>query len=62
MGVSPPLGPGTSPGRPHNPADFARPHRDVIARFGRFPHRNALLGRESSAEELAFLQTPGSRF
>ena len=35
-------------------ADFARRHRDVIARFGRFPHRNALLGRLSSAEELAF--------
>ena len=43
-------------------ADFARRHRDVIARFGRFPHRNALLGRVSSAEELSFLQTPGSRF
>jgi uncharacterized protein (DUF924 family) len=43
-------------------ADFARRHRDVIARFGRFPHRNAVLGRDSSAEELAFLQTPGSRF
>jgi uncharacterized protein (DUF924 family) len=43
-------------------ADFARRHRDVIARFGRFPHRNAALGRDSSAEELAFLQTPGSRF
>ena len=43
-------------------ADFARRHRDVIARFGRFPHRNVLLGRISSAEELAFLQTPGSRF
>jgi uncharacterized protein (DUF924 family) len=43
-------------------ADFARRHRDVIARFGRFPHRNAALGRVSSAEELAFLQTPGSRF
>jgi uncharacterized protein (DUF924 family) len=43
-------------------ADFARRHWDVIARFGRFPHRNALLGRVSSAEELAFLQTPGSRF
>jgi hypothetical protein len=43
-------------------ADFARRHRDVIARFGRFPHRNALLGRVSCAEELAFLQTPGSRF
>jgi uncharacterized protein (DUF924 family) len=46
---------------PHT-ADFARRHRDVIARFGRFPHRNALLGWVSSAEELAFLQTPGSRF
>ena len=46
---------------PHT-ADFARRHRDVIARFGRFPHRNAALGRVSSAEELAFLQTPGSRF
>ncbi len=43
-------------------AEFARRHRDVIARFGRFPHRNAALGRVSSAEELAFLQTPGSRF
>ena len=43
-------------------ADFARRHRDVIARFRRFPHRNAALGRVSSAEELAFLQTPGSRF
>jgi uncharacterized protein (DUF924 family) len=43
-------------------ADFARRHRDVIARFGRFPHRNAAFGRVSSAEELAFLQTPGSRF
>jgi len=43
-------------------ADFARRHRDVISRFGRFPHRNAVLGRVSSAEELAFLQTPGSRF
>lgn len=43
-------------------ADFARRHRDVIARFGRFPHRNAVLGRLSSPEELAFLQTPGSGF
>jgi len=43
-------------------AAFARRHRDVIARFGRFPHRNALLWRVSSAEELAFLKTPGSRF
>jgi uncharacterized protein (DUF924 family) len=43
-------------------ADFALRHRDVIARFGRFPHRNAALGRVSSAAELAFLQLPGSGF
>ena len=43
-------------------ADFALRHRDVIAQFGRFPHRNAALGRVSSAEELAFLQKPGSGF
>ncbi len=42
--------------------DFAIRHRDVIARFGRFPHRNAILGRESTAEELAFLEQPGSSF
>ena len=34
---------------------FARQHYDIIARFGRFPHRNAALGRESTAEELGFL-------
>lgn len=43
-------------------ADYARRHRDVVARFGRFPHRNALLGRTSSATELEFLRQPGSRF
>lgn len=43
-------------------AEFARRHRDVIARFGRFPHRNDALARPSTAAELAFLQTPGSRF
>lgn len=42
--------------------DFARRHRDIIVRFGRFPHRNAVLGRRSSAEELQFLQEPGSSF
>jgi uncharacterized protein (DUF924 family) len=42
--------------------DYARRHADVIRRFGRFPHRNALLGRESTAEEVQFLQQPGSRF
>jgi uncharacterized protein (DUF924 family) len=43
-------------------ADFARRHRDVIARFGRFPHRNEALGRPSSVGEVAFLEQPGSRF
>lgn len=43
-------------------ADYAERHREIIRRFGRFPHRNAVLGRESTAEELAFLQTPGSSF
>lgn len=42
--------------------DFARKHRDIIERFGRFPHRNDILGRESSGEETAFLATPGSSF
>jgi uncharacterized protein (DUF924 family) len=42
--------------------DYARRHHDVIARFGRFPHRNAILGRVSSAEERAFLEQPGSGF
>ena len=37
---------------------FARHHRDLIARFGRFPHRNAILGRTSTAEELAYLASP----
>ncbi|MBW6392368.1 MULTISPECIES: DUF924 family protein [Halomonadaceae] len=37
-------------------------HRDILLRFGRYPHRNAILGRESSAEELAFLTEPGSSF
>jgi uncharacterized protein (DUF924 family) len=38
---------------------FAQLHRDIIARFGRFPHRNAILGRTSTAEELAFLAEGG---
>jgi uncharacterized protein (DUF924 family) len=42
--------------------DFAHRHRAVIARFGRFPHRNAILGRRSTAEEMAFLKEPGSSF
>lgn len=42
--------------------DYAERHRDVIRRFGRFPHRNAALGRDSTPEELAYLATPGSGF
>ena len=42
--------------------DYARRHRDVIERFGRFPHRNAVLGRPSTPEEIAFLKQPGSSF
>ncbi len=42
--------------------DYAERHRAVIERFGRFPHRNAALGRRSTADELSFLAQPGSRF
>ena len=45
-----------------NMLDYAHKHRAVIARFGRFAHRNELLGRTSTADELAFLKEPGSRF
>lgn len=41
---------------------FALLHAAVVERFGRFPHRNAILGRESSDEETAFLREPGSSF
>ncbi|MBB3140286.1 DUF924 family protein [Halomonas organivorans] len=41
---------------------FEHRHRDILMRFGRYPHRNALLGRASSEEELAFLEGPGSSF
>ena len=43
-------------------AEWAQKHLDIVARFGRFPHRNAALGRASSAEEIEFLQQPGSGF
>ena len=43
-------------------SQYAVAHKVIIDRFGRFPHRNAALGRLSSPEELAFLQTPGSGF
>ncbi len=42
--------------------DFALRHQAIIDRFGRFPHRNAILGRESTAEEIEFLKQPGSGF
>ena len=42
--------------------EYAEKHRDIIARFGRFPHRNMILGRKSSNEELEFLKQPGSSF
>ncbi|AMN45697.1 hypothetical protein ACG33_00955 [Steroidobacter denitrificans] len=40
-----------------NGLDYARQHREIIERFGRFPHRNAVLGRQSSPEELRFMET-----
>jgi uncharacterized protein (DUF924 family) len=42
--------------------DFELRHKAIIERFGRYPHRNAILGRVSTPEELAFLQQPGSSF
>ena len=41
---------------------FARRHHEIVARFGRFPHRNQVLGRESTPEEIAFLDGPNSSF
>jgi len=43
-------------------ARYAERHRDIVRRFGRFPHRNALLGRPSTSAELEFLKQPGSSF
>lgn len=45
-----------------NGLDYAIRHREVIERFGRFPHRNAILGRQSTPAEVEFLKEPGSRF
>ena len=42
--------------------NFELKHKEIIDRFGRYPHRNALLGRESTAEEIEFLAQPGSGF
>ena len=42
--------------------DYADRHRDVILRFGRFPHRNAVLGRSNTPEEAEYLAQPGAGF
>lgn len=42
--------------------DYAERHYAIIERFGRYPHRNRILGRESSPEEIEFLKQPGSSF
>jgi uncharacterized protein (DUF924 family) len=42
--------------------EYAEGHRDIVERFGRFPHRNRILGRESTPEEAEFLEQPGSSF
>ena len=42
--------------------EFELKHKAIIDRFGRYPHRNAVLGRESTAEEIEFLKQPGSSF
>jgi uncharacterized protein (DUF924 family) len=46
----------------HGSMEWAQKHFDVIRRFGRFPHRNGILGRVSTPEEAEFLRQPGSRF
>ena len=47
---------------PQSNYDFELRHKAIIDRFGRYPHRNAMLGRPSTEEELAFLAQPGSSF
>jgi uncharacterized protein (DUF924 family) len=51
----------SQPGQEDN-LRFEHAHKAIIDRFGRYPHRNAMLGRSSTAEELAFLSGPGSSF
>ncbi len=51
----------SQPGMEDN-LDYERRHKAIIDRFGRYPHRNLILGRSSSAEEMAFLSEPGSSF
>jgi uncharacterized protein (DUF924 family) len=45
-----------------NSLQFENRHKAIIDRFGRYPHRNAILGRTSTPEELEFLSQPGSSF
>ena len=45
-----------------NNLNFEHRHKDIIDKFGRYPHRNSVLGRESNEGEVAFLKTPGSSF
>ncbi|MFD2231057.1 DUF924 family protein [Alkalimarinus sediminis] len=45
-----------------NNLQFEYRHKEIIDRFGRYPHRNAILGRESTTDELNFLESPGSSF
>ena len=47
---------------PSSNHEYELRHKAIIDRFGRYPHRNAVLGRESTPEEIGFLQEPGSRF
>jgi uncharacterized protein (DUF924 family) len=42
--------------------DFEKRHKEIIERFGRYPHRNKILNRDSTEEEIAFLREPGSSF
>ncbi|MGB0835071.1 MAG: DUF924 family protein [Psychrobium sp.] len=51
----------SQPNMEHN-LDFEIRHKEIIERFGRYPHRNEILGRESSSEEIEFLTQPGSSF
>jgi uncharacterized protein (DUF924 family) len=45
-----------------NNLDFERRHLAILNRFGRYPHRNAILGRESTPEKIEFLKQPGAGF
>lgn len=47
---------------PENNYEFELKHKAIVDRFGRYPHRNAILGRQSTDEESEFLKEPGSGF